>query len=193
VSAKYHALTIAAKSGLLPAIQSACHVCPGFDPRTTPQHLHPPFKDFVGIWDTGASMTAIDQRVIDACGLIPTGVAMNNTANGLFQTETYLVNLKVPNGVAFPSVVVTRADLGDKVDVLIGMDIMTHGDLALTNVGGMTVFTFRVPSMLRVDFVQEANEEARALAGQPSTAIGRNDACPCGSGKKYKKCHMVGA
>jgi uncharacterized protein YecA (UPF0149 family) len=23
----------------------------------------------------------------------------------------------------------------------------------------------------------------------PATAVGRNDPCPCGSGKKYKKCH----
>ena len=22
--------------------------------------------------------------------------------------------------------------------------------------------------------------------------VGRNDPCPCGSGKKYKKCHMLG-
>lgn len=26
---------------------------------------------------------------------------------------------------------------------------------------------------------------------QPSTKVGRNEACPCGSGKKYKKCHGV--
>ncbi len=31
-------------------------------------------------------------------------------------------------------------------------------------------------------------EEARARLG----ATGRNDACPCGSGKKYKKCHLAG-
>jgi uncharacterized protein YchJ len=24
---------------------------------------------------------------------------------------------------------------------------------------------------------------------RPSAAVGRNDSCPCGSGKKYKKCH----
>ncbi len=31
-------------------------------------------------------------------------------------------------------------------------------------------------------------DEARARLA----ATGRNDACPCGSGKKYKKCHLVG-
>jgi preprotein translocase subunit SecA len=32
--------------------------------------------------------------------------------------------------------------------------------------------------------------------GQPAAAtvpeVGRNDPCPCGSGKKYKKCHGAG-
>jgi tetratricopeptide (TPR) repeat protein len=31
-----------------------------------------------------------------------------------------------------------------------------------------------------------------AAASARLTATGRNDACPCGSGKKYKKCHLVG-
>jgi preprotein translocase subunit SecA len=30
---------------------------------------------------------------------------------------------------------------------------------------------------------------ARAAAGEAAKAVGRNDPCPCGSGKKYKKCH----
>jgi len=32
--------------------------------------------------------------------------------------------------------------------------------------------------------------------GQPATSaktVGRNDPCPCGSGKKYKKCHGANA
>jgi uncharacterized protein len=37
-----------------------------------------------------------------------------------------------------------------------------------------------------------AQREGRALAARPAEAramgTGRNDLCPCGSGKKYKKC-----
>ena len=45
------------------------------------------------------------------------------------------------------------------------------------------------------------DEEARGRAGggvvlaprvRTAPAVGRNDPCPCGSGKKYKKCHMLG-
>jgi preprotein translocase subunit SecA len=38
-------------------------------------------------------------------------------------------------------------------------------------------------------------EEGAAPVHKPVTAepkVGRNDPCPCGSGKKYKKCHGVG-
>jgi preprotein translocase subunit SecA len=38
----------------------------------------------------------------------------------------------------------------------------------------------------------EEAEQAAAQAGQANAAfanIGRNDPCPCGSGKKYKRCH----
>ena len=31
--------------------------------------------------------------------------------------------------------------------------------------------------------------EARAEKGEDGKKVGRNDPCPCGSGKKYKNCH----
>ena len=35
----------------------------------------------------------------------------------------------------------------------------------------------------------DVEEEPEAAAPQPAGKPGRNDPCPCGSGKKYKKCH----
>jgi preprotein translocase subunit SecA len=37
----------------------------------------------------------------------------------------------------------------------------------------------------------EENGGGRQLAKRDSTKVGRNDPCPCGSGKKFKKCHGV--
>jgi preprotein translocase subunit SecA len=31
-----------------------------------------------------------------------------------------------------------------------------------------------------------------AASGGPVPEVGRNEPCPCGSGKKYKKCHGAG-
>ena len=47
---------------------------------------------------------------------------------------------------------------------------------------------------------RELEQARRAGAGQPEGVqqvvrgdkVGRNDPCPCGSGKKYKKCHGTG-
>ncbi len=37
----------------------------------------------------------------------------------------------------------------------------------------------------------EASEPATVRRAEPK--VGRNDPCPCGSGKKYKKCHGAAA
>ena len=80
------------------------------------------------------------------------------------------------------------------------MDIIGTGDFAVTNLDGKTVFTFRIPSAERIDFVKEIRD-GKTRGELPVTEIkdgklsgklpkvGRNDPCPCGSGKKYKRCH----
>ncbi len=48
------------------------------------------------------------------------------------------------------------------------------------------------PPKQQLDVLRRA--ERSAGAGQtPAVEVGRNDPCPCGSGKKYKKCHGVNA
>ena len=49
----------------------------------------------------------------------------------------------------------TEFGLEDDCDLIIGMDIMTQGDLAMTNLEGRTVFSFRIPSLYTVDFEAE--------------------------------------
>jgi preprotein translocase subunit SecA len=38
-----------------------------------------------------------------------------------------------------------------------------------------------------------APKEAAAPVKRTQAKVGRNDPCPCGSGKKYKKCHGTAA
>lgn len=117
-------------------------------------------QPFAAIWDTGASATAISQKVVETCGLAPTGMTMVQTAAGLEPAETYVINIGLPNNVGFAMVQVTKANLGDSNDVLIGMDIISQGDFSITNKDGNTVFSFRIPSSVRIDFVKEHNEGA---------------------------------
>ena len=92
------------------------------------------------------------------------------------------------NKVCFRSLRVTEGDLPGDVEVLIGMDIIGSGDFAISNKDGKTAFSFRMPSLERIDFVEQAKNLPKTKSLPPSSKVGRNDPCPCGSGKKYKKC-----
>jgi hypothetical protein len=69
-------------------------------------------------------------------------------------------------------------------DVLIGLDIICRGDFAISNYNNSTQFTFRIPSICDIDFCKHSYK----MSKESDYKIGRNDPCPCGSGKKYKKC-----
>lgn len=146
--------------------------------------LHP----VKAIWDTGATNTAISSRVVKALALKATGMAKVHEASHTIDAETYLVCLQLPSNRGFPAVRVTGSptnDFGDDADVLIGMDVISRGDFAVTNFGGQTVMSFRSPSTERIDFVKAAAPKPFV---NPAPKVGRNDPCPCGSGKKFKFC-----
>jgi hypothetical protein len=44
-------------------------------------------------------------------------------------------------------------------EALIGMDVIVNGDFAVTNYGGKTKMSFRVPSLADIDFVRDSNEQ----------------------------------
>ncbi|NQS90057.1 SEC-C domain-containing protein, partial [Patescibacteria group bacterium] len=55
----------------------------------------------------------------------------------------------------------------------------------LTNVDTMIAH-----SLMRVQINSQNKAPQRQVVSQPkANKVGRNDPCPCGSGKKYKKCH----
>ena len=129
-------------------------------------------KKYTAIWDTGATNTAISNKVAKECGLIPTGQAICNAANGQSIVNTYLIDIELPNNVNISSIPATEFKAVEGSDLLIGMDIMSLGDLAISNYDGKTAFTFRVPSMKCTDYVKEINQIK-------FRNVGRNDPCPC--------------
>jgi predicted aspartyl protease len=72
------------------------------------------------IWDTGASGSAITKSVAKKLGLIPTGMAQVNTANGVAIQNTFTVDIGLPNKVIIQGVIVTEVDeLSTGCDALI--------------------------------------------------------------------------
>ena len=142
-------------------------------------------KNYTAIWDTGATHSVITKKVVMECKLWPSGMTRVSHAGGESTSNTYFVNIYLPNRVEVCGVRVTEGVLIGSVDVLIGMDIISKGDFAVTNKDKITAFSFRIPSMQRIDF---ANYVYKEKSTKPVKQIGRNDPCPCGSGKKYKHC-----
>lgn len=141
--------------------------------------------DTQALWDTGATNSAISKKTAEQIGLFPSGLANIQHADGISVKNTYLINITLSSNVLITAVKVSECDIitGD-FGVIIGMDIISLGDFAFTNLNGKSVFSFRVPSFKTIDFIAERNELLKRIK-----EIGRNDPCYCGSGIKYKNCH----
>lgn len=177
------ALTIGSTSGILRILKSAVGVSlPFLGDEATQKDI--PIKKFEGIWDTGATGTVITKKVVEELDLKPTGQTDVYTAKGKATTNTYLVNIYLPMNVTIQGVTVTEGDLSPDIQLLIGMDIITLGDFSITHKDGNTKMSFGVPPYESIDYVKRINDS--------KPKVGRNDDCPCGSGKKYKKCHGNG-
>lgn len=156
-----------------------------YQPSVTPPP-EPPTHPAKALWDTGATNCAITKAKVDQIGLLPVGKAKVAHADGESIQDVYILNLHLPNKVIIPLVRATECkSTRGNFDFIIGMDIITLGDFALTNVGGITTVSFRVPPHRTIDYVKEIEIMNAINAQKP----GRNDPCPCGSGKKYKNCH----
>lgn len=178
-----NSFTLKSQTGLLRSIISDCGVCIAYNPMSG--NPHPNIHNYKALWDTGATNTVISKNVINALALKPIGQTKVFHAKGDAISNVYAINLFLPNQVAFSFVKVTEGDLNG-FDILIGMDIITAGDFSVTNVGGKTTFSFRIPSSKEIDYMQE-RVITEPLKAEPK--LGRNDPCHCGSGKKFKHCH----
>ncbi len=161
---QFSCITVIARGGRLAVLQTGCEASAAFDPATLPAHQHPTREKFMAIWDTGATASVITQEVVDRCGLKPTGMTQVHGVQGVSVAETFLVNITLMDGrIQITNVRVTRGTLPPGAQVLIGMDIITTGDFAITNVGGNTVFSFRIPSIKTINYNEEAEAQNARL------------------------------
>ncbi len=164
------------------------YVSQAFAPSSSPIRRPANAKKFTAIWDTGATGSVITQKVVNECGLKPIGRTKVYHAKGETTTAVYLASVFLPNKVAFPQLRMIEGNIAGDAEVLIGMDIIGEGDFAVTNKDGKTTFSFRMPSIECIDFTKQKLPIVEPQMRKPSPKVGRNDPCPCGSGKKYKKC-----
>ena len=180
-------------SGPTNRIVTDVDVFPAFDPKSPPEGWPKPFRAR-GLWDTGATASCISPEVATNLKLASVGISNVNHAGGVGTSSKYLVNFFLPNSVGVAGVLVHEfAAVPGDFGVIIGMDIISRGDFAVTHEDGKGCVSFRMPSCGQIDFVEEANR-ARMKLGK----VGRNDPCMCGKthpdGRpvKFKHCHGSG-
>ena len=125
---------------------------PAFDPGQITE-TDMPYAPFLAILDTGATITTISQKVVQTLHLHPIGVIQVDSISHRYFSNVYLVNIALRNKVGLSAMHVVEGNIRS-ADVLLGMDVITRGDLAISNKNGKTTFSFRMPSIERIDFAQ---------------------------------------
>ena len=97
----------------------------------------------------------VSKRVVEVLGLQADGYSNVLHAGGeSVGVPTYHVDLLLFNNVQIEDIRVGLIEARD-IEVLIGMDIITKGDFAVSNRNGATTFSFRIPSVESFDFAAE--------------------------------------
>ena len=114
-------------------------------------------KEYTALWDKGASGTVIRKDLAHELGLQPVSFAKIHTANGDCVSGIYIMMLELPNKVILSNLAVCDGILTSDIDFLIGMDVISKGDFAISNFNGQTTLTFRIPSAEKTDYVKQSN------------------------------------
>ena len=104
------------------------------------------------LWDTGASVSLISARVAKVWGLTSIGKSgVSGYNEGIDVKDTFLIHLGLPTGDIVTNIMAMEFE-SDEYDVVIGMDVICNGDLAITNKDDKTTFSFRIPSEQEIAF-----------------------------------------
>ena len=139
-------------SGHARVLENKIGISEPYDPKSGGEV--PDIHEFNAVWDTGATHSVIAFSVIKRLGLTKINEMGNSTANGMRMASVYLANIYLPNKVAIFGIEVIDGDIHG-ADALIGMDIIGHGDFAITHKSNKTTLSFQIPSSHDIDFVKE--------------------------------------
>lgn len=125
-------------------------------------HIEDPFTgksiSVSGIWDTGATRSVITKKTAHALGLISVGQRTVRGVHGLRSVNVYLATIHLAGTDIEITEQVTECDElsnDGSVGALLGMNIISTGDFAVSNYRGRTKFTFRSPSIAHVDYTKK--------------------------------------
>ncbi len=141
------------KEGIVPAVHTAVGVSIAAEITDADFAANESIHWVNALWDTGAMCSCISKRCAAMLGLEIINITHMATASHVVEAPVYMAHLFLPNFPVFAYLEVLEfQDTSDNCDIIIGMDIITQGDFAITNLGGNTFFSFRMPSLQTIDF-----------------------------------------
>lgn len=160
-------------------IVTPCKVNRPFVPNETDEEVD-------ALWDTGATCTCISESLAQKLGLAHDDeTTLTVGDNRVVDSRVYSVQIMLGDFI-IPYIRVSSLPGSDTHDVIIGMDVISNGDLSISNYKGKTVITFREPSIARIDYVDEL---AKYTKIHDIWLKQGNNQCPCKSGRTWERCH----
>lgn len=95
------------------------------------------------LWDTGANYCQITPELARKMGLHSLGQKENNTAGGAFKGNVYRLGIKFGN-IHVPHAYFGESHGGGRFDIIIGMNVISHGRFTLEGRGKERTFRFEV-------------------------------------------------
>lgn len=109
-----------------------------------------------GLWDTGSSDSVISSDFVKKHNLQPIGTATVGTTGATSKSNIYSIDFLLAQKQHISLNVTESSQLcGSGFDMLIGLDVITLGDFALTTTDDIICFSFRYPSKGLIDFTKE--------------------------------------
>lgn len=98
------------------------------------------------IIDTGATMSAISKNLAEKSSAVKRGVSCVLGVHSTSHVNKYSACLALPNGILFEDIKLVEINSLGTFDVLLGTDILSKGDFAVSKQLGKIYFSYRTPS-----------------------------------------------
>lgn len=124
----------------------------------THEHIVKDGKDIpiTAAWDTGSTYSCISPEFAQQLNLIPLSEDKLHTFYGIVHAKLYDVDILINEQAGYTVRVAENINIHEEgVDFLIGMDIISEGDFAISTYNGKTSFSFRIPSKGLIDYTKE--------------------------------------
>jgi hypothetical protein len=109
--------------------------------------------DARAMWDTGSTGCCISQNLAESLGLTSIASLDLVSAHGSKPSDAYILDILMPDGILVKNILAAEIIPSGSFDMIIGMNIISLGDFAISNDNGKTVMSFRLPAAnIPIDF-----------------------------------------